>query len=449
MKKIIAIFILLTIFLLYSCEKKFIGNSEVKKVSGVTVFQKDQPDEVSGFGSLSFLSKVDIMSPQEAVIKRLYFREGDYVEQGQVILQLENPQINLAVERARNNYSQALAARDLATTKLLESTFQAEAQLLALDKADDELNLAKLRWEENNRKHKNQETLFEAGGIHPEAIYVSRFNLENELEQIKLMEKELEIRKIGSRDQDLVKAGFNVPLDETGRIEALVMLLTASQRAELDAAHARLNATEKELTSASIALEELIVISPSSGIVGVRYLEEGERVRSQDKIITIIDTTSLYAIIPVREKDGLRIQKGMTASVIIDGTGETKTGIVDLIYPQGDSQSLSFLVRVLLQDMIDSNGNQSLKPGMFARVMISLGPPNKIILIPESAIFGQKDNEGSVFVINGSTLTERKITLGFSHGEDREVKAGLIAGEVIVKRPESDLREGTNVSLIK
>ena len=152
MKKIISFFILLTIFIFYSCEKKFINNNEAKKVSGITVFQKEQPDEVSGFGSLSFLSKVDIMSPQDAVIKRLYFREGDNVEQGQVILQLENPQINLAVERARNNYSQALAARDLASTKLLESKFQAEALLLALDRADDELFLAKRRWEENKRK---------------------------------------------------------------------------------------------------------------------------------------------------------------------------------------------------------------------------------------------------------------------------------------------------------
>jgi len=456
MKKNILILIHITLLLFYSCGRHPANNNgESRNVRGITVIEKEQPDETGGFGSLSFLTKVDITSPQEAVIKKLYYREGDYVRQGQIILQLENPQINIAVERAKNNHSQALAARNLTSSKLLEGTFQAEAQLLALEKAEIELTLARRKWDENNRKHQNQETLFEAGGINTEAILVSRFNLNSEWEQIELMERELNIRKIGCRNQDLVKAGISVPLDETERQEALVLLMTASLRAELEAANAMLKASEKELASASLALEELTLRSPASGVVGARYLEEGERVKLQDKIISLIDTTSLYAIIPVREKDALRIEKGMPASVLIDGTGETRKGIVDLIYPQADSQSLSFLVRVLLQEAHhagapkNSNYNGKLKPGMFARVTVNLGPPNNIVFIPESAIFNQKNNEGSVFVINGSALTERKITLGISHGEEREVKYGLKAGEVIVQRPETDLREGTNVALVE
>ena len=451
------LFICLIIFLFNSCEKQNLNNIEARKVRGITVLEREQPDETSGFGSLSFLSKVDITAPQEAVIKKLFFREGDNVKQGEIIIQLENPQINIAVERAKNNYSQALAACNLANSRLLEGTFNAEAQILLLDKASLELDLAKKRWEENNRKHQNQETLFTAGGIHTEAILNSRFSIETELEQIKLMERELEIRRIGSRNQDLIMAGIQVPLDETMRQKALVTLMTASLRAEQEAANARLDATEKELASVNLALQELTITSPVSAIVGARHLEEGERVRPQDKIISLIDTKSLYALFPVREKDALRIKKGMSASVLIDGTGQTINGIVDLIYPQADSQSLSFLVRVLLLDepldllqnitQGNNNGLSKLKPGMFARVTVTLGPPNNIVYIPESAIFNQKNNSGSVFIINGSTLTERKITLGFTRGDEREIKSGLNAGELIVLRPETDLREGTNVAL--
>ncbi|MCL2808620.1 MAG: efflux RND transporter periplasmic adaptor subunit [Treponema sp.] len=454
MKIKILLLILLPVFLFFSCDKKINFNNDAIKVRGAKVIIRQQPDEASGFGSLSFVSKVDITSPQEAVIKKLFFREGDFVRAGQVIIQLENPQINLAVERARNNYSQSIAAKNLADSRLLEGMFQAEAQLLALEKADAELFLAKRRWEEDKRKHQNQETLFEAGGIHTEAILVSRFSLDTEWEQIKLMERELEIRKIGCRDQDLIKAGISVPLDETGRKNALVYLMTSSLRAELDAASARLEATAKELESANIAFAELTVFSPASGIIGARYLEEGERVRSQDKIVSLIDTASLYAIFPVREKDAIRIEKGMKASVLIDGTGEVKDAIVDLVYPQADSQSLSFLVRVLLQSpsvsTSTSNGTlNELKPGMFARVTVIVGNPKDTVFIPESAVFNQKNNEGSVFVINGSTLTERKILLGFSYGDECEVIAGLNKDEIIVLRPDSDLREGTNVTVIE
>ncbi|MDR2542658.1 MAG: efflux RND transporter periplasmic adaptor subunit [Treponema sp.] len=439
--------VLLTTLLYFSCERQQLNiNNEARRVRGIAAFEQEMPDECTGFGSLSFLSKVDIASPHEAVIGRLFFREGDYVNQGNVIIQLENSQINLAVERARNNYSQALAASNLAGSRLLEGVFHAEAQMLALEKAFVELELAKRRWEENNRKHQNQEALFQAGGIHTEAILVSRFSIDSEWEQIQLMERELEIRLIGRRDQDLIKAGIPVPLNETERKEAVIMLLTATLRAELEAAQARLEATEKELTSAILVLEELTVRSPLSGIVGARYLEEGERVRSQDKILSLIDTSSLYAMFPIREREALRIEKGMRASVLIDGTGETREGIVDLVYPQADSQSLSFFVRVLLQNSNTEDFNR-LKPGMFARVTVILGSPRTAVFIPESAVFNQNNDEGSVFIINGSTLAERRIVLGFSHGEEREVKNGLTAGEIIVQRPDSFLREGTYVTL--
>jgi len=444
--KIKNVLIICLLFFCFACAKNTKIGDETKKVRVTPAVTHEQPDEASGFGSLSFLTKVDVTSPQEAVIKKLYFREGDHVRQGQVVIQLENPQINLAVERAENNYSQAFAARNLADSRLLEGIFQAEAQLLTLDKAEAELALSKKRWEEDRRKHLNQETLFEAGGVHTEAILVSRFSLDTEWEQIQLMERELEIRRIGCRNQDLVKAGIKVPSDETQRQAALVSLMTTSLRAELEAANARLEAAEKELKSAKIALAELTIRCPASGIIGARYLEEGERVRLQDKIISLIDTASLYAIFPVREKDALRIEKGMKASALIDGTGEKRDGIVDLIYPQADSQSLSFLVRVLLQN---TNTDSTLKPGMFTRVTINLGSPESAVFIPESSVFNRKNNEGSIFIAKGKLLTERKVIIGTTIGEECEITSGLNSGELVVLRPDPDLREGTNVSIME
>jgi HlyD family secretion protein len=442
------ILIISLIFLFcFACKNNSNISDGSKNVRVTQAVIREQPDEASGFGSLSFLTKVDITSPQEAVIKNLYFREGDYVQQRQIIILLENPQINLAVERAENNYSQALAARNLAASRLLEGVFQAEAQLLSLDKSSAELALAKKKWEEDKRKHQNQEILFEAGGIHTEAILVGRFNLDSEWEQIQLMERDLEIRRIGCRDQDLVKAGIPIPLDASKKQDAFVSLITSSLKAELEAANARLEATEKELTSANIALAELTIRCPASGIIGARYLEEGERVRPQDKILSLIDIASLYAIFPIREKDALRMEKGMTASVLIDGTGEIRDGVIDLIYPQADSQSLSFLVRVLLKNM--SVTDNKLKPGMFTRVTVNLGLPKNAVFIPESSIFNQKNNEGSVFIVNGRSLTERKIIIGAVHGEECEITSGLNAGELVVLRPDPVLREGTNVSVLE
>jgi len=178
--------------------------------------------------------------------------------------------------------------------------------------------------------------------------------------------------------------------------------------------------------------------------VGARYFEDGERVRAGEKILTLMDTSSLYAIFPVREKDALRIEKGMTAKVLIDGIGGERNGTVDLVYPQADSQSFSFLVRVLIE-----GETGELKPGMFSRVQVKLGSPRKSIFLPSSALAERKNNEADVFVINGDTLSGRKVVLGQSLGDYWEISSGIRAGEIAVLRPDSDMREGTFVTLVE
>jgi multidrug efflux pump subunit AcrA (membrane-fusion protein) len=405
---------------------------------------RELPNEVDGFGTLSFLTKIDIAAPQDASVKKLFFREGDPVAQGVVVAVLENPQIDLAVGRAENSFAQALAARELARSRLVEGEFQAEAQILSIKKAEAELAQARRVWEEENRKHLDRELLFEAGGLSEEAIKEARFTLASQWEQILLMERELDIRRIGCRDKDLIAAGLPLPPDEEDRFRAVLSLLTASLRAELGAAEARLDAAEKELESARIALAELRITSPGGGVLGARYFEEGERVKREDKILTLMDTGSLYAIFPVRENDAFRLKKGMTARVRLDGTGETRPGAVDLVYPQADSQSFSFLVRVLLEN--DREDTEGLKPGMFARVRVTLGPARQVLTLPESSLIRKKDREAKVFVIAGNILSERTVGLGLSLGTDREIVSGLAAGEVVVMKPEGDLREGTYVS---
>jgi RND family efflux transporter MFP subunit len=444
MKTIVCFVLCLSFF---SCVGKGepVPGAPVPRVRGIAAARRELPNEISGFGSLSFLTKIDIAAPQDGSVKKLFFREGDPVARGALTAVLENPQIVLAAGRAENAFAQAQAARELARSRLMEGEFQAEAQLLSVKKAEAELAQARRVWEEENRKHRDREVLFEAGGISEEAVKEARFSLAARREEILLMERELDIRRVGCRDKDLIAAGLPVPDSEEDRFRALVSLLTASLRAELGAAEALLEGTEKELESARIALAELRITSPGAGVLGARYFEEGERVKREDKLLTIMDTGSLYAVFPVRENDALRLKKGMAARIRLDGTGETRDGAVDLVYPQADSQSFTFLVRVLLKNEGENMGD--LKPGMFARVQVVLGPPRQILTVPESSLMNKKDGEAKVFVIAGNTLSERAVGLGLSLETDREIVSGLSAGEVVVLKPEGDLREGTYVSM--
>jgi multidrug efflux pump subunit AcrA (membrane-fusion protein) len=428
-----------------SCSKvQVTSENAVIAVKAATVAERRVPDTISGFGSLSFITKVDIASPQDGKLKRLYCREGDWSAAGSTVVLLDNPQISLAVRRAEDGFAQAEASLRLVRARLSEGEYAAEAELLNIAKAEAELKEGRRVLTEERRKQGDTEKLYEAGGLSDEAIRESRFNLESAEERLRLMERELEIRKVGRREVDLAAAGL-LPPDGFSPVSlktALIRLATLTLRAEAEAAAAQLEASRRELEAARLAFAELSVTSPVSGIVGARYVEEGERVRRDDKLLTLIDTGSLYAVFSVRETDALRLRKSMAAEVSVDGTGRTYTGTVELISPQADSQSFTFNVRVIIP------AENDLKPGMFARVLVKAGEDRVRLTVPGSAVINKKNGEGSLFVVLNGQVSERNIKLGenLENGE-YEVLSGIVPGEVIVIDSDGSLKEGSRVIL--
>jgi RND family efflux transporter MFP subunit len=268
------------------------------------------------------------------------------------------------------------------------------------------------------------------------------------------MKMELDIQRIGLRDQDLIAAAYPVPKNDGERFKAQVHISTSTLRAEFAAAQAQLESARKELESARLLEASLAVYSPAAGTVGARYFEEGERLKQEDKLLTLMDTESLYAVFPVSEAEAFRLEKGMKTRVNIDGTGTEYEGEVELVAPQADSQSFTFMVRAILNPEAIAAGSHEggtaplLKPGMFARVSVNLGPPRSVLTVPESSLVNKKQDEGTVFLINGNKLAERKVRIGEIFGEEREILTGLTQGEVIAARPDTSMREGVYVQAV-
>jgi RND family efflux transporter MFP subunit len=195
------------------------------------------------------------------------------------------------------------------------------------------------------------------------------------------------------------------------------------------------------MEAARLMENELRIISPAGGIVGGRYVETGERIKRDDRILTILETDSLYAVFPVSESEAAKLKKGMSA-VVSSGGDETYQGTLDLISPQADNQSFTFLARVLLSPVTGT----PLKPGMFARVTIPLEHPRTITVIPEAALAVKKENAARVFVVSNNVLSERNVVLGAPLGEEREIVSGLVQGEVVVLGNNPAFKEGVYVS---
>ena len=433
----------LLVLALLSCAENRIKEDESPPlpVRMAPVSLREINEEIKGFGALSFLKKFELLSPMEGILETLSFREGDSIRRGDIAALLKNPQVNLAARRAEDAYAQALAARNLASARLRDGEYHAEGRILENEKSRDELAQMRRILDEENRKGQNREAIYEAGGLSDEAIREERFRLASAEAQFLFMEKELDIRELGLREEDLRAAGLPVPADKGELKRALVRLSTSAVRAENAAAQANLEAASREMESARLMERELVIRSPGPGVVGARYVEEGERIRRDDRLLTILETGSLYAIFPVPESEAPKLKKGMPARVI-SGGDESYEGVVDLVSPQADNQSFSFMVRVLLGGQAETH----LKPGMFARIFIPLETPRKITVIPEAALAFKKENSGRVFTIRNNVLSERNVILGSLIGDEREIVSGLTPGEVVVLGPDPVLREGVYVS---
>ena len=441
MKKLPAVLAL--IFTLLSCSKEIKHEEDTPPlpVRMASVKEKESAGIVKGFGYLSYQKKFELISPMEGILESLNFREGDSIGKDDVVGFLKNPQVNLAARRGEDAYSQALAALDLAGAKLRDAEYRAEARLLEKEKSQDELMEAKKTLEEEKRKSRNREILYEAGGLSNEAILEERFRMAQAEQQIKFMERDLEIQEIGLRKQDLISSGLQVPSEKEAFKKALVRLATSSARAEAAAAKANLEAAARERESSRLMEKELIIKSPGAGILAARYVEEGERIRKDDRIITILEAGSLYAIFPVAEDEAPKLKRGMAAKVIA-GNNETYGGQVDLVSPQADNQSFTFMVRVLLDIQTDC----PLRPGMFTQVSIPLENPKKITVIPEAALAFKRENSGRVFTIRNNVLSGREVILGTIIGDEREIVSGLTPGEVVALDPTPTYKEGVYVS---
>jgi RND family efflux transporter MFP subunit len=251
------------------------------------------------------------------------------------------------------------------------------------------------------------------------------------------------VKRIGLRDQDLLSQGIPAPRDEAARTRALELINTRILTAELEVARARVESARTDLRSAEQLVAELEIRAPSAGIIGARYVEPGEHVQVNARLFTLIDTKDVFAVFALPEGDAARVPPGTIVEVTVEAVSDTPfKGRVALISPVIDPQAGTVTVKSLLP-----NADRRLKPGMFARVRIVVGSPQRVVTVPESAISQKNGDKAKVFaVVNGRAFV-KEIVLGRERNGVFMVLEGLKGGEALIDSPSPLLREGEEVEV--
>jgi multidrug efflux pump subunit AcrA (membrane-fusion protein) len=410
------------------------------RVKAVVLARQEVARELESFGTISVLKKADVSNLVEGTVETLAVEEGQPVRRGQILTRLKNPQLELRRTQADSALEVARSAVSVSRAQLWEGRLQVQARVIALEKAKLALDEKQLEWNEAERTYKNKQQLYDAGGTTQDTLAGLRLSVAGQEAAYQGLLKDWESRRIGLRDDDLVSYGMAVPSDPAQKLDSLVRLNTLSLLADLESAESKLAAAEADVRSAQTMVEALTVVSPLDGILGARYVEAGEHAQPGTKLVTVIDTSAVYAVFPLSEEDAVAVVEGLRVDVAVDAfPGQTFGARVDLVSPLVDPQTGTVSVKAKL-----GNLPVRLKPGMFARVKVRLASSAEVLL-PESAVVQKTGAQAKIYTVVNGRILAKDVELGKNLGGRYLLVSGALESDLVVDSPSLLLKEGEEV----
>ncbi|MFN7936132.1 MAG: efflux RND transporter periplasmic adaptor subunit [Bryobacteraceae bacterium] len=330
--------------------------------------------------------EVDVMAKLSGYIKKVYVDVGDQVKAGQLLAELEVPEMgdelikaNAAIERSK---------ADVARVRT------------EVERAETSHKMAHLTAERIAGVAKNKQGL--------------------------VAQQEVD----DARNRDLV---------------AEAQISTA--KSALSAALKSVEVSEADARKAHTLQTYLQVTAPFTGVVTKRYLDNGAMIQAGTSshtqalpVVRISDNRMLRLMLPVPESAVSQIRLGAAVDVRVPSLDREFKGRVARF-----SQRIVTATRTMETEVDVSNPQGVLIPGMFAEATISLREPRSVLSVPILAV-DRGGEQASVLVVKPDGIVERRgVTLGFENADLLEIRSGLSLDEQVVIGRRDALKPGQQV----
>jgi Cu(I)/Ag(I) efflux system membrane fusion protein len=169
--------------------------------------------------------------------------------------------------------------------------------------------------------------------------------------------------------------------------------------------------------------------SPVTGHVTEKPIVEGAGVKAGDRVLRIVDHSTLWLDAQVFEKDLLFVALGQrVTAAIASRPDDTVSGEIIFIHPHVDIATRTALVRVSIP-----NPSLELKPGMYATVRLESRIKERAVLAPREAIIDAGDRKMAFVTKAVGHFEPRDVKTGLAGTDGNiEILEGLAAGETVV-----------------
>lgn len=225
------------------------------------------------------------------------------------------------------------------------------------------------------------------------------------------------VKEIYIHNGDYIKAG------------SLVMILENDDLYDnLSDAKTNLSDAYEDLASEKENLDFYTITAPIDGIITDLNISEGDYVRSESTLLTLVNNDVIEFDIEVDELDINDIKVGQSVNVTIDAIDETAItpiiGFVTNISIEGNSMNsvTSYPVTVTL------SGDDTIKMGMNCSAEIIIESKEDVLCVPVEAITTKKDK----YYVTLKDESLKEVEIGMYDEDNIEIISGLEEGEEIL-----------------
>jgi RND family efflux transporter MFP subunit len=215
--------------------------------------------------------------------------------------------------------------------------------------------------------------------------------------------------------------------------------------ARVEQARASMAAAEARARAAGFDVALAVLRAPTSGVVLARPGEPGQIAQPGQAVLTIGELDQGFVLrVPLADRDAARVKLGQPAVVTIPALpGAALSGRVSEVGARGDDGTGTFRIEVALPP------DPRLASGQIGHARLSLGvaAPGAALIVPATAVFAARADEGFVYVLEPVTgrVRRRQVALGPVEEAGVVIAAGLKPGEQVVVTGVDRLRDGQTV----
>jgi len=365
------------------------SSGEIDSARLATVERGDVAKSVVATGRVEPITKVEIKSKANGIVKELKFDVGDRVASGQVLVELDKDNLAARLREARAALAGAQAAVSAAEAEFEKNKVEAEG---------------------------------------PDVPFARR-NLER-------AEKLFGDRLLPQQGLDDARSALELAVNRQQAAKTqlgIAQAKSAQARAAVAAAQAAVDRAEEELTNATIR-------APIDGMVLSRPVEIGSPVSSianlganATLVMVLGDISRVYVRGNVDEADIGTVRLNQPARIKVETFRDRQfEGKVTQISPMGTDKDnvISFEVKVSID-----NSKGELLANMTSNAEIILEEHKQTLVVPEAAIvYDTKRNASAdVYVPGAKNHRERRpIKVGVSNGTRTQVLSGLSEGQKVI-----------------